>query len=316
MPACCGMQSHRCSNHQLLAQRQTYHPHQSYQSTQNYVLNDNPTSSLLSLPTELLLRACSYLPVSSGCVLTLSCNDLTFRLSGEFWSRLNPDWPDKSDFLKLLQRDLPDARFCSIHRILHATSGEPDSGQGGYTFDGFYRISLAQIEAINRGGLCEQVFSCRTILYPYLGKLKQTVRVSYRLRGTVSSSIGPYIQRDYRVPISSHRSFLSTTDDLDLGLNIQLCSHITLKEVVRPSGYTFHLRHLWNGPVQSCGGERLNQYEDRRNVRFECRKCLAFGMVTDPAAYGHQARCAFASPLQYFEPEKFTLDPRWPALRG
>ncbi|KAF2669963.1 hypothetical protein BT63DRAFT_454143 [Microthyrium microscopicum] len=321
MTSCCGERAHQCRVHRPASTILSRYATQDYELSKDTIRqfvslpNASPSREFLNIPNELLLMVCDHLPLASKCALALVNKELKHKLSDLYWPKLTSHTAGKSklEFLELLQQDIPEKAVCSEHKILHAALEQPTNGNDGYTFDNFYHISSAQIKSFLEGRICPTLFRCKTTLLFQFPGGREAGNVTYRLKSPSNATIGPVIQREYRLPIL--RAGLTVNAAEEQGLNIELCSHATLKWLMRDhthgSYYDREILADWTGPVRDWGITLIGERPYRLKHYYECKKCGAFATSydLDPNYDGHTT-CVFGTSL--VGPSR--SDRRWDAL--
>ena len=193
-------------------------------------------SGLSSLPTEILLIICKFLPLESQASLAFSCASLKQRLGPQFWPYLNSaaNSQAKINFLRLLQTEIPKSIVCSQCLLLHYPPPFRLGWPGSYKFEPFYILTRTQISAAVNGSLCTEYLTCAAVREIPLQHNRPTAGVWCRPRIVNGHFL---LNRQWVFPLLPFSGWypgcieplrLSDTDCI-------LCDHVSLKYLADPS---------------------------------------------------------------------------------
>ncbi|KAF2669965.1 hypothetical protein BT63DRAFT_412746 [Microthyrium microscopicum] len=278
-------------------------------SENNYKFSESPKHHLLNLPTEIRLLICENLPLASSCALAFTCKQLAYELAPEFWQSLKIAPPEKDDFLKLLQKELPETFVCSGptgHHILHNAPQDLQPFRG-ITFDNFFQCSAALVADARANKLCHKYFRCGTDLSLQTKNAQFSGTVSYEI---VQINDLQFLRRKYWLPVLPARQVQdmfvapAPSDGFNDPVGIQLCQHNTLKCLLqrfsRPPRRACRTLARWTGSTTHVAG-LLARFPLRLEHMYHCSTCVGVSaVVRDMEEVGDtHTSCEITTPLSY-----------------
>jgi len=234
---------------------------------------NGPPSGLSSLPIEILLIICEYLPLSSQASLAFTCTLLKQRLGPKFWPQLKSEAKSKEkiNFLKLLQKDVPKFYLCSQCHLLHArpTRSLRPGWHGSYKLEPFYHLTRSQIRAALDGSICTEYLTCAGLRTVNLGEAASTVGVWCRPRIVNGRFL---LNRHYVFPLPpfTARNPSCPPPSPMAAIGLKLCTHVTLTSLTIPNFPPLSGSYLGFG----CSGyiEQVDRWAGGPGYRI-CRRC-------------------------------------------